>query len=127
MDDKVFDPRIDEALQNIPLAELPQGFVQSVMEPIRREGKRRVWRFDFNRYAVPVFLVSFVVMIASAGAWVVMQFDQQSLAEVELDISRLIGNLPLPLTAAILASTLICIFVMYSGFLSYFWIVNETG
>ncbi len=127
MDDKIFDPRIDAALNEVPLAKLPQGFVQGVMTPIRREEIQPARRFDFNRYAIPVFLVSFVVLLASAGTWFFLQFDPQRLGTAGLDLSRLAVDLPLPLIAVILASILICCFVTYSGFLSFLWLVNETG
>lgn len=69
----MFDHRLDEALDRVPLAPLPEGFTRRVMRRIDRPQLR--FRFTFLDLALPAFFTFFSTIIVGVSIWVYTTLD----------------------------------------------------
>lgn len=127
MNDKMNDRRLDAALDQLSLAELPEGFVPRVMASVRQGQMGERQRFDFQRYVVPGFALAFVVGLAASGAWWVSLADPQSVQTVFKTIAVEMADIPLGILLTLAGSLTLCLLFMYTGFLSYFFLISESG
>ncbi len=110
------DPRIPLALDNLPAAPLPPGFVRKTMA--RLPARRPRFRLEFVDVAVPAFLTMFLFMAGSTGIWLVNQIDPVKLAQLQIQLEWLWLNLPaLPAWNVLALGTfgLACIFLILMG------------
>jgi hypothetical protein len=69
----LFDHQMDEALRDIPLHPLPDGFTRRVISQVRglsnQTHPRPQFRLEFVDVSVPAFVAFFLTALASAGLW----------------------------------------------------------
>ncbi len=114
------DPRLDRALDTVPLAPLPSGFVRRTVQ--RLPAPRPRFRLDFLDVALSAFLLVFAASLALAGFWLANLVDPLWLLEVRTELAwllmytstRFAGWLPLVglasaglLGMAVLAATMV--------------------
>ncbi len=126
MDNEKLDPRITAGLAQLPLAELPAGLVPAIMGQVR-QSRRPAPPFDFRRYAVPAFLFTFVAGLVAMCAWWLSLVKPEDAANLLTTLSPQIETIPFALVLAMLASLILCVLFMYTGFLSYFFLTSESG
>lgn len=73
MRSKMYDLRLDEALDSMPLAPLPEGFSRRVMAKIERPQVR--FRLTFLDLALPAFFTLFTTIIVGAAVWIYTTLD----------------------------------------------------
>ena len=69
----MYDLRLDEALDSMPLAPLPEGFSRQVMAKIERPQVR--FRLTFLDLALPAFFTLFTTIIVGAAVWIYTTLD----------------------------------------------------
>ena len=69
----MYDSRLDEALDSMPLVPLPEGFASRVIAKIERPQVR--FRLTFLDLALPVFFTLFAAIIVGAAVWVYTTMD----------------------------------------------------
>ena len=67
------DPRLDDALDSLPLAPLPRGFSHRVLAKIEHPQVR--FRLTFLDLALPVFFTLFAAIIVGAAVWISTTMD----------------------------------------------------
>jgi hypothetical protein len=67
------DPRLDEALDSIPLVALPEGFTGRVLARIEHPQVR--FRLTFLDLALPTFFSMFAAIILGAAVWIYTTLD----------------------------------------------------
>lgn len=67
------DPRLDEALDSMPLALLPKGFSRRVLTKIERPQVR--FRLTFLDLSLPAFFTLFATIIVGAFVWIYTTMD----------------------------------------------------
>ena len=67
------DPRLDEALDSMPLAPLPKGFSRRVLAKIERPQVR--FRLTFLDLVLPTFFTLFATIIVGAAVWIYTTMD----------------------------------------------------
>jgi hypothetical protein len=69
----MYDSRIDEALDSLPLVPLPVGFTSRVLAKIEHPQMR--FRLTFLDLALPAFFTLFTSIIVGAAVWVYTTMD----------------------------------------------------
>jgi len=69
----MYDPCVDEALDSMPLAPLPEGFTSRVMAKTERPQVR--FRLTFLDLALPAFFTFFATIIVGAAVWIYTTLD----------------------------------------------------
>jgi len=69
----MYDPRIDEALDSMPVAALPKGFTSRVMAKVERPQVR--FRLTFLDLALPSFFTLFATLIVGTAVWIYTTID----------------------------------------------------
>ena len=67
------DPRLDEALDSMPLALLPKGFSRRVLTKIERPQVR--FRLTFLDLTLPALFTLFATIIVGAAVWIYTTMD----------------------------------------------------
>ena len=93
------DPRLDEALDSMPLALLPKGFSRQVLAKIESPQVR--FRLTFLDLALPSFFALFATIIVGAAVWIYTTMDplwpQRFILSLQLTLLeiRIVPYLPL--------------------------------
>ncbi len=88
------DPRIDEAINSFPLAELPKGFISRTMERIANQRASISFRLNFIDIALPAFFSTFLLVLIGGGLWGYNQIDPRWFQYVQLEIVHYFESIP---------------------------------
>lgn len=88
------DPRIDEAINSIPLVELPTGFIARTMERIANQRKSIRFRFHFIDIALPAFFSIFLLVLLGVGLWGYNQINPRWFKYLQFEIAHYLKLIP---------------------------------
>ena len=121
------DPRIDEAINSIPLAELPEGFVPRTMDRIANQRKSIRFRFNFIDIALPAFFSIFLLVLLGVGQWVYNQINPRWLQYMQLEVAHYFKLVPSSSSLGYQAEGIILlalVFFLFSA-LMLIWVVSR--
>lgn len=77
------DPTLDNFLECMPLAPLPNGFMQRTMSRVILQ---QHYRLRFIDFALPLFALLFLPLLLGIAWWVMAQIDPLWLAQARLEL-----------------------------------------